>query len=89
MNTKKVITHTLAFAVITLPVIALAAGGHDANEAPHADSHEVGTSAIVIAGSTAWWGLIAVSTILMSALSYWVYHYVQVAPVKKITPENK
>lgn len=89
MNTKKIITHTLAFGVIALPVIAFAAGGHDANEAPHADGHNAGAPAIVSPGSPAWYGLIAVSVLLMSALSYWVYHYIQVAPVPKMTPKTK
>ncbi len=91
MNTKKIITFTLAFTVLTLPALVLAHGG--ANDGDGAtidtDGHHAGASALVVAGSAAWWGLIVVSAILMSALSYWVYRYVQVAPVKKVTPETK
>jgi|GEM_PF-4916089 len=48
----------------------------------HTDhAHEPGTSDILKPGSSRWVGLLFFSILLTSGLSYWVYRYVQVAPV--------
>ena len=85
MNTKKIITHTLVLAILTLPALVFAEPGHDANPGVH----KSGAPVPVYAGSVAWWSLIAVSVVAMSALSYWVYRYIQVAPVTKASLEKK
>ena len=88
MNKKKILINTLALTALILPAIVAAHGGVDDGHVD-ADGHTEGASSLVTAGSVAWLGLMAVSLLLMSALSYWVYRYTQVPPVKKSIPENK
>ena len=85
---NKVLIHTLAFSALVLPAIALAHGGVDDGHI-EADGHSDGTSALLVAGSVRWFGLLAFSTLLTALLSYGVYRYIQVAPVKMSKPEIK
>ena len=70
---------------------AVGADGHDHEHAPvapvandgHTDhTHAPGASSILVPGSSAWWGVMFVSLVLMSLLSYGVWKYLQVAPVQ-------
>lgn len=84
MNKRKIITHTIAAAVLLLPALALAHGGVDDGDGViDADGHHAGGSELLKAWSSHWWGLLAVSSLLTSGLSYLVWKYIQVAPVKK------
>lgn len=68
---------------------AVGADGHDHEHAPvvasdgHTDhTHAPGASSILEPGSGAWWGVMFVSLLLMSLLSFGVWKYLQVAPVQ-------
>lgn len=91
MTTKKILTHVLAGAALFIPMAALAHGGV-ADGHVDADGHAVGSSELLRPWSPRWWGLMAFALAAMSALSYGVYRYIQVAPVKPTppkTPEEK
>lgn len=82
----------LASTVLAIPFIALAHGavpdGHV--EVAEAVAPSAGSSALIKAWTPIWWGLLGVSTLLTSALSYGVWKYLQVAPPKKSgVPEEK
>ncbi len=82
ITSQQLTTTLLATAVLLLPVIALAHGGVDDGHVD-ADGHHAGASELLHAWSPQWWGLLAVSTILTSGLSYLVWKYLQVEPPKK------
>ncbi len=57
-------------------VVVVASDGHTDHE------HKAGGSDLLVPGSTRWFGLLAVSLVITALLSYWVYRYIQVAPVE-------
>ena len=76
---------------------AVGADGHDHEHAPvkevasdgHTDhEHKAGGSDLLVPGSARWFGLLAVSLVVTALLSYWVYRYIQVAPVVMTKPED-
>ncbi len=89
ITSQQLTTTLLASTLLLLPVIALAHGGVDDGDAAgplDADGHHVGASELLIAWSPKWWGLLAVSTLLTSGLSFLVWKYLQVVPPKKSIP---
>ncbi len=58
------------------PMPVMAVDGHT----DHA--HSSGESSILLPGTALWFVVLAVSILLMSLLSYWVWRYLQVAPIK-------
>ena len=88
---QKIAATLLAGSVLLLPMIAAAHGGVDDGDGGvvDPDGHHAGASALMKAGSPAWLGLLFVSIALMSALSYGVWKFLQVAPPKKAAPATK
>lgn len=70
-----------------LPLVA-SAHGPVADGQVHVDGHALGTSSLLVPLSPIWWGLMIFSLVFMSALSYGVYRYIQVAPVKPFPPKK-
>jgi hypothetical protein len=90
MTTKKILAHSLALAVLVLPAVALAHGGvDDGHVEAVVDTRPTGASALLVPMSLPWIGLLAASSVITAGLSYWVYRYIQVAPVGKSKPEEK
>ena len=92
MNTRAILTHSITLLALAIPAIVSAHGGVD-------DSHmetllvntprATGASALLMPWSGRWFGLLAVSLLITSLLSYWVYRYIQVAPIEKKKIEEK
>ena len=92
MNKRSIITHGIAFALLTLPAITMAHGGEDdghIEEVVTLATQPAGASALLRAWSMQWFGLLFVSSLITALLSYWVYRYIQVAPIEKKEPEEK
>lgn len=83
MKSRHILTHSLALAALTLPILALAHGGVEDGHVEDvvAVQPAAGASALLLPWTTAWFGLLAVSTLITSLISYGVYRYVQVPPV--------
>ena len=95
MNTKSITVHIFTLATLALPMIALAHGGEEDGHVEDliAEIPKAGASALLTPWSPAWFGLLAVSTLITALLCYGVYRYIQVAPVvmnkPEVTPEKK
>jgi hypothetical protein len=87
----------LVLPFVTVPVFAFAHGDvEDGHEEPavvvaasdgHTDhDHSSGASALLVSGSSAWWGLLFLSLGLTTLLSYGVWKYLQVPAVSKDSP---
>ena len=92
MPAKKILIHVVALAVLMLPVAVFAHGAvqdEHAEEAVmasdgHTDhDHSVGGSELLVAFSSAWWGLLGVSVLLTVLLSFGVWKFLHVPPIKK------
>lgn len=69
-------------ALTCMPLFALAHGGVEDGHM-EAGGHAAGASALLVAGSAAWWGLLFVSILITGVLSLVVWRYLQVPQVKK------
>jgi len=69
-------------ALLIMPFFALAHDGVDDGHIEAID-HSAGSSALLVAGSLEWWGLLFVSVLITGVLSFIVWKYLQVPPIKK------
>jgi len=84
MNKKLVVSQTVAFALLTIPALVFAHGGiNDGHIEGDVGTEIVGVSALLQAFSPAWWGLLGVSTLLTTAISFGVWKFLHVPPIKK------
>ena len=98
MTTQKITATLAASALLVLPIIVRAHcdtensdGGCGLAMNPDG-SHKAGASALLSPSDPRWWYLLAVSLVLMSALSRIVWKYLQVNPPQKpptVKPEEK
>ena len=90
MNKQSLITHSLAFAALALPTLVLAHGGVDDGHVEEVvqEIPKAGASVLLIPGSKAWVGLLAVSSLITVGLSYVVYRYIQVPPIVTKSPDS-
>lgn len=92
MSKKKLFVHIAAFGTLTIPVIVLAHGGVDdghLEEAVVLPTQPAGASALLVAFSPAWWGILGVSALLTATLSFGVWKFLQVPPVKSTDVRDK
>ncbi|GEM_PF-3039198 len=87
--TPKYITSLVVLGFFTaVPFVALAHNGVDDGDMPVTDVHQAGGAALMKAFSAQWWTVLGVSLVIMAALCYGVWRYLQVPPVmKKNTPQ--
>ncbi|MDO8520922.1 MAG: hypothetical protein Q7S52_02305 [bacterium] len=91
MNKKRIVAYVVALLVLIVPAVVLAHGAIDdghieeaviASDGHMDHDHSIGGSELLVAFSAAWWGLLGVSTLLTALLSFGVWKFLRVPPVK-------
>jgi len=75
--------HAIALIALVVPAVVLAHGGIPDGHVDEPAQVVAGASALLVAFSPVWWGLLGVSALLTTALSFGVWKFLHVPPVKR------
>lgn len=89
MSINKVFIHAITFAALTLPVIVFAHGEVPDGHVEDIVVNHPGASALLQPFSSVWWGLLGSSALLTALLSFGVWKFLRVPPVKSTEIRDK